>query len=143
MAESSNTVASIGPLLELSGTILATGYEFLSRVSKVPSGIRGLLTEVARMNCSLGHLDNLLDASAAPIEILQFLKPPDILNGCHELLSVVNQMIEACESVDRKDIGLDGRPLVWPLKEKETGDVLKELAQLRRYLTIAVNEVPT
>jgi hypothetical protein len=139
MAEARQTVAAIMPLLELSGIILATGYGFLTRVSNVPYWIRELLTEVSRMNCSLGHLESLLDANAPPKEVPHSLRESDILDSCHELLSIAKQVIETCESVDAKDIGPDGRATVWPVKEKEMGDVLTELSRLRRYLATAEN----
>jgi hypothetical protein len=61
MAEIVGVVASVAQLVHLSGTLLANGYGFLSKVARAPSEIRSLLTETAAINSILGQLQAISD----------------------------------------------------------------------------------
>ena len=62
--------ASVGQLVQISGTVLISGYGFLLKVTREPSEMRELLAERAGLNCVLGQLQSLVDSPTSPDDAL-------------------------------------------------------------------------
>ena len=139
MAEIVGTVASIVQLVQLSGSILVTGYGYLSKVSKAPSEIRELLTESAGLNCVLGQLQHMAESSNSPDMTLYSLLQNGVFNDCYQSLDSVKRSLEACEQIGSRDARNLGRRLVWPFKEKEAKSMMQRIGRLRALLSSALN----
>jgi hypothetical protein len=140
MAEVIGIVASVAQLVHLSGTLLAGGYGFLSKVARAPSEIRGLLTEAAAVNSLLGQLQLIADSSTDPTtaDALRTLGKLGVLQECKALLEFIEHALARCQQEAGKDFQNFGKRLKWPFKEKETKDALQRLHQLRGVLANAV-----
>ncbi|KAI4707630.1 hypothetical protein J4E89_007735 [Alternaria sp. Ai002NY15] len=140
MAEVVGTVASVAQLVQLSGALLAGGYNFLSKVARAPSEIRSLLTETAAVNSLLAQLQQIADTSpkAAADDALQALERVGVFEECQSTLKSIERALEKCEQVNGQDAKNFGRKLMWPFKEKETKDALQRLHHMRGLLTNAI-----
>jgi hypothetical protein len=140
MAEVVGVVASVAQLVHLSGTLLAGGYSFLSKVARGPIEIRGLLTEVAAVNSLLSQLQLIADAPSDPTteQALSSLARLGVLQECKILLEFIELALARCKQEAGKDFQNFGKRLKWPFKEKETKDALQRLHQLRGVLANAV-----
>jgi hypothetical protein len=140
MAEVIGVVASVAQLVHLSGTLLAGGYDFLSKVARAPSEIRSLLTETAAVNSLLGQLQLVADSVVDPStgDALQSLGRLGVLEECRALLSFIQNALARCQQEAGRDVQNLGKRLKWPFKEKETRDALQRLHQLRGVLANAV-----
>ncbi|KAI4683252.1 hypothetical protein J4E81_009381 [Alternaria sp. BMP 2799] len=140
MAEVVGTVASVAQLVQLSGALLAGGYNFLSKVARAPSEIRSLLTETAAVNSLLAQLQQIADTSpkAAADDALQALERVGVFQECQLTLKSIEQALAKCEQVNGQDTKNFGRKLMWPFKEKETKDALQRLHHMRGLLANAI-----
>jgi hypothetical protein len=139
MAEAVAAAATIVQLIDFSGQILSSGYGFLGKVSRAPSEIRELLTEVAGINSVLGHLEALTDSPSLQHDALASLQQLGVFSTCYEQLLIIDQIVDACRQVEGKDIQNFGRRLVWPFKEQKAKDALNKLTRLRELLSAAVD----
>ncbi|KAH4197368.1 hypothetical protein HBI24_158410 [Parastagonospora nodorum] len=140
MAEVVGVAASVAQLVHLSGTLLAGGYGFLTKVARGPNEIRGLLTEAAAVNSLLSQLQLIADAPSDPSteQALSSLARLGVLQECKTLLEFIELALARCEQEAGKDFQNFGKRLKWPFKEKETKDALQRLHQLRGVLANAV-----
>ncbi|KAF2869516.1 hypothetical protein BDV95DRAFT_498197 [Massariosphaeria phaeospora] len=140
MAEVVGAVASVTQLISLSGTLLAGGYGFLSRVARAPSEIRGLLTETAAINSLLGQLQAIAESTTKPAsdDALQALVSLGIFEECRTTLGLIEKALADCKQIHGKEVKSFGRRLIWPFKEKETKDAMHRLHHLRGLLANAV-----
>ena len=140
MAEVFGTVASVAKLVQLSGALLAGGYNFLSKVARAPSEIRSLLTETAAVNSLLAQLQQIADTSpkAAADDVLQALERVGVFQECQSTLKSIERALAKCEQVNGQDAKNFGRKLMWPFKEKETKDALQRLHHMRGLLANAI-----
>ncbi|KAI4957635.1 hypothetical protein J4E86_004774 [Alternaria arbusti] len=140
MAEIVGTVASVAQLVQLSGALLAGGYDFLSKVARAPSEIRSLLTETAAVNSLLAQLQQIADTSpkAAADDALQALERVGVFQECQSTLKSIERALAKCEQVNGQDAKNFGRKLMWPFKEKETKDALQRLHRTRGLLANAI-----
>lgn len=140
MAEAVGAVASVAQLVHLSGTLLAGGYGFLSKVVRAPTEIRSLLTEAAALNGLLGQLQATTDAapSLTPEDTVQNLERLGVFKECEHALMSIQKALARCEQIHGQEVKNFGRRLMWPFKEKETKDELQRLHRLRSLLANAV-----
>lgn len=140
MAEVVGIIASVAQLVHLSGTLLAGGYGFLSKVARGPVEIRSLLTEAAAVNSLLGQLQLIADAPSDVTikDVLSSLARLGVLQECKTLLEFIELALARCQQEAGKDLQNFGKRLKWPFKEKETKDALQRLHQLRSVLANAV-----
>lgn len=140
MAEVVGVIASVAQLLHLSGTLLASGYGFLSKVSNAPAELRGLLTETAAVNSLLGQLQFIANSEAiAPDhDGLQALERLGVFEECQSALAFVGTALTACQQIEGKRLKNFGRRLLWPFKEKDTKDALQRIHRLRGVLANAL-----
>ncbi|KAI4613221.1 hypothetical protein J4E83_007633 [Alternaria metachromatica] len=140
MAEIVGTVASVAQLVQLSGALLAGGYNFLSKVARAPSEIRSLLTETAAVNSLLAQIQQIADTSpkAAADDALQALERVGVFEECQSTLKSIERALAKCEQVNGQDAKNFGRKLMWPFKEKETKDALQRLHHMRGLLANAI-----
>jgi hypothetical protein len=147
--EAIGAAATIVQLISFTGDVLLAGYNFLSRVQKAPSEIRALLREVADLNALLDQLKSLAEEAYFPIgnasaekdttrNALQTLEKLGVFEDCNNLMQVVERSVKACEQVEGQEVRNFGKKLVWPFKEKDTKDMITQLARLRETLSAAV-----
>jgi hypothetical protein len=140
MAEIIGVLASVAQLVHLSGTLLASGYGFLSTITRAPSEIRSLLTETAAVNSLLGQLQLIADSSSnqAAEDAVQALERLGVFQECRTTLEFIQNALARCQQEAGKELQSFGRRLKWPFKEKETKDALHRLHHLRSVLANAV-----
>lgn len=140
MAEILGIVASVTQLIELSGSLLAGGYGFLSKVKRAPSEMRSLLTEAAAIDSLLGQLQTIAESTpkSAPNDALQALKRLGVFEECSTSLNSVQRALKSCEQTHDKESKNLGKRFLWPFKEKETKEDLEKLHRLRGLLANAV-----
>lgn len=140
MAEILGIVASVTQLIELSGSLLAGGYGFLSKVIRAPSEMRSLLTEAAAIDSLLGQLQVIAETTpkTAPNDALQALNRLGVFEECMASLKSVQKALKSCEQSQEKDARNLGKRFLWPFKEKETKEDLEKLHRLRGLLANAV-----
>lgn len=141
MGEVVGVVASVAQLVQISGTLLAGGYGFLSKVSKAPSELRDLLAETAAINSLLEQLQVIADSTLKPVspnDALKALERLGVFQECLSTLKSIQKALGICEQMHGKDLGNFGRRLMWPFKEKETKDALQRLHRLRGLLANAI-----
>jgi hypothetical protein len=131
--------ASVAQLVQISGTVLISGYGFLSKVTRAPSEMRELLTESAGLNCVLGQLQLLVDSSTSPIDALIPLQELGIFKECQELLVSIKHSLDVCEQEYGKQMKNLGRRLIWPFKEKEIKEKLQRLTRIRGTISAAID----
>ncbi|EXK34563.1 hypothetical protein FOMG_09952 [Fusarium oxysporum f. sp. melonis 26406] len=89
MAEAVGIAAAVMQLTQLAVQVLATGYAFLAKLSKAPSEVRQLLTEVAALDYILGRLQALASttpAEAAADNMVLALQQAGVLTDCKDML---------------------------------------------------------
>lgn len=140
MAEIIGSVSAVVSLVEFSGKILSLGYGYLSKVSRAPSEVRLLLSEVANLNVLLGRLQAFAEDAFDPSDstVLQSLAHLGIFKSCEKLLGSVYTIIDTCQRLDGQDVKNFGKRLIWPFKERETKDTMQQLGRLRDTLTAAL-----
>lgn len=140
MAEVLGIFVSVTHLVQLSGTLLAGGYGFLSKVARAPSEIRSLLTEAAAIDSVLAQLQIIAESTpkAAPDDAIKALERLGVFEECQAALTLVQKAISSCEQVHNTDAKNFGRKLLWPFKERETKETLQRLHHLRGLLANAV-----
>ena len=140
MAEVVGAIASVAQLVHLSGTLLASGYGFLTKVVRAPSELRSLLTETAAINSLLGQLQHLVDPApnSAVDDALKALERLGVFKECQTILKSAQNALAKCEQIHGSELRNFGRRLIWPFKEKETKESLQRLHHLRGLLANAV-----
>jgi hypothetical protein len=105
MAEIVGVIASVAQLVQFSGTLLAGGYGFLSKVARAPSEIRSILMETAATNSLLGQLQGITDNTSQPVQddALQALERAGVFQECQATLNHIRGTLDKCEQEAGKD----------------------------------------
>lgn len=137
--------ASLASLLEISGKIVAAGYNYMSKVAHAPTRMRMVLSEVSSVNLVLGRLEEYsADQSASgSTSILYTLSQAGVFEDCKEVLTMIDGTIRICmaESEARspkREVKAFVKRVIWPMKEKETDEVLGHLDRIRSILSDAI-----
>lgn len=140
MAEALGLVVSVTQLVQLSGSLLAGGYGFLSKVARAPSEMRSLLTEAAAIDSLLGQLQAIAESmpKATSNDALQTLARLGVFEECSNTLRSIRKALKTCEQTHDRDAKNIGKRLLWPFKERETKESLERLHHLRGLLANAV-----
>jgi hypothetical protein len=140
MAEAIGIIASVAQLVNLSGTLLAGGYGFLSQVARAPAEVRSLLTEAAAVNSLLSQLQLIADSDFDPalFDALKALDGLGVFQECQTTFKFIQTALARCQHEAGKDLKNFGKRLAWPFKEKETKDAMQRLHCLRGVLANAV-----
>jgi hypothetical protein len=138
--EALGSAATVVQLISFTGDVLVRGYSFLSKVKRAPSEIRVLLRETGNLNALLGELQELAfeEQKGESMGALQMLDRLGIFTDFEKLMRVVEKNIKTCEQIDGEKVKNLGKKMLWPFKEKETKDVVEQLARLREALSAAV-----
>ncbi|KAG4413316.1 hypothetical protein IFR04_013541 [Cadophora malorum] len=131
--------ASVGQLVQISGTVLISGYGFLLKVTRAPSEMRELLAESAGLNCVLGQLQSLVDSPTSPDDALIPLQELGVFKECQDLLVSIKHSIDVCEQEYGKQMRSLGHRLIWPFKEKEIKEKLQRLTRIRGIISSAID----
>ena len=144
-AEAIGLAASLASLLEISGKIVAAGYGYISKVVYAPSRMRMVLSKVSSVNLVLGRLEEYAaDQSATgSTGILYVLFRNGVFDDCKEVLKEIDGTVQICMAEaeshsSKRDFKAAVKRAIWPMKEKETEEVLKHLDSLRSVLSDAI-----
>lgn len=141
MAEALGIAAAVVQLTQLSVQVLATGYAFLAKLSKAPSEICQLLTEIAALDYVLGRLQTLASttpAAAAADNTVLDLRQAGVFTDCKDMLQHVRKLLESCAQTADNKLKNAARRVAWPLKEKEVLDCLQHISRIRGILSTAL-----
>ena len=141
MAELIGAVSAIASLVDFSGKILVFGYGFIAKVARAPTEVRTMLTEVASLNVVLAQMQALVADEKDEERVqttLQTLALFGCVSICRDLLQSIESSIKACEHENGHNIKNFGKRLLWPMKERETKDMLQRLTSVREKLSAAL-----
>ena len=140
--EAVGLAASLASLLEISERIVAAGYGYIHKVAQVPSRMRMVLSEVSGVNLVLARLEEYSanQSVAGGTSILYTLSRNGIFEDCKELLkkidgTILTWMAESEADYSKRKVTTFVKRVTWPMKEKETEDVLIHLDRLRSILS--------
>ncbi|CAF9915083.1 MAG: hypothetical protein ALECFALPRED_009973 [Alectoria fallacina] len=145
MAEAVGLAASLASLIEISGRVVAAGYGYISKVANAPSRMRMVLSEVSSVNLVLGRLEENLTTVSTPTStsVLDALSRIGVFEDCSNILRQIDSTVQICMAEgeahsSKHDVKAVLRRAIWPMKEKETEEVLKHLDRLRSVLSDAI-----
>ena len=138
--EAAATASALVGLIAFSGDVLCAGYGYIHKVAKAPAEMRMLLSEVASLNMLLSRLQMFSEESQDSLlsSALKHLDEVGVFRDCAKLISSVQECINKCREVNGQEIRNVGRMLLWPFKEKETKNTIKQLERLRDTLSTAL-----
>ncbi len=143
--EAIGLAASLASLLEISGKIVAAGYGYMSKVAHAPSRMRMVLSEVSSVNLVLGRLEEHVASTPASTggSVLHALSRNGIFEDCSNILRKIDGTVQICMAEgeahsSKRDVKAFVKRSIWPMKEKETEEVLKYLDRLRSVLSDAI-----
>lgn len=134
------SVATIAQLVSFTGEILAAGYSYLNKVKKAPLEIKALLREISQINTLLDQLQDLASDgdSSNILGALEILDKMGVFEDTKALMAAVDKSIKTCQQIEGQAVKNAGKRFMWPFKEKETKDMIMQLARLRDTLNSAV-----
>lgn len=138
MAEALGVASAITTLLEISTTILDTGYNYIRKVAKAPSELRKLLTEISAIDTLLSELSEISNTEDGVNRTLTSLINNGHLQSCQDTLHEARTAIESCRLIEGERVKNAGRRLTWPFKEGQVQALLSQLERHRRHLSDAV-----
>ncbi len=146
MAEAVGLAASLASLLEISGAIVTAGYGYLSKVANAPTRMRMVLTEVSSVNLVLGRLEECSSAhqsASSSASILDMLSRNGVFEECKYVLKKIDGTIQMCMAESeahssKREVKAFMKRVIWPMKEKETDEVLEHLDRFRSILSNAI-----
>lgn len=141
MAEVLGAASAIAGLISLSGTLLAQGYAFVSKVHQAPQHLREVLSEAAALDVVLNQLQGIVESrieDESTKSLLTRLSEAGLINECNQALTIVNTSIRKCEQIEGQHTRNLGKRVLWPFKEKETKDTLLRLSRIRDNLSTAL-----
>ena len=137
--------ASLASLLEISGRIVVAGYGYISKVAHAPSRMRMVLSEVSSVNLVLGRLEEYSahQSKAGNTGILYALFHNGVFDDCQEVLRKIDGTVQTCMAdsesrSSKREVKAFMRRVIWPMKEKETEEILKHLDRLRSIFSDAI-----
>ncbi len=144
--EAVGLAASLASLLEISGTIVTAGYGYLSKVAHAPTRMRMVLTEVSSVNLVLGRLEECSSArqsASGSASILGMLLRNGVFEECKNVLKKIDGTIQMCMAESeahssKREVKAFMKRVIWPMKEKETDEVLEHLDRFRSILSDAI-----
>lgn len=145
MAEAIGLAASLASLIEISGTIVAAGYGYISKVVNAPSRMRMVLSEVSSVNLVLGRLEEHVATTSASTStsVLNALSRNGVFEDCSNMLRKIDGTVQICMAESeahssKREVKAFMKRAIWPMKEKETEETLKQLDRLRSILSDAI-----
>lgn len=145
MAEIIGFTASLASPVEISGKIIAAGYGYITKVAHAPSRMRMVLSEVSAVNLVLGRLEEHVATTpaSAGVSVLHALHRNGIFEDCSNLLRKIYSTVQVCMAEgethsSKREIKAFIKRASWPMKERETEEVLKHLHHLRSVLSEAI-----
>ena len=143
--EAVGLAASIASLLEISGKIVTAGYTYISKVVQAPSRMRMVLSEVSSVNLVLGRLEeySVHQSGSNGTSILDTLFRNGVFEECQDLLKRIDGTIQICMAESeaqfaKREAKAFIKRVIWPMKEKETQEILERLHRLRSVLSDAI-----
>ena len=144
--EAVGLAASLASLLEISGAIVTAGYGYLSKVAHAPTRMRMVLTEVSSVNLVLGRLEECSSAhqsGSGSASILGMLLRNGVFEDCKNILKKIDGTIQMCMAESeahssKREVKAFVKRVIWPMKEKETDEVLEHLDRFRSILSDAI-----
>ena len=132
--------SSITSLIQFSGTVLSNGYSYLNKVARAPKELRLLLTETAGLNALLDQLQHLEeDDGGAGKSAVSTLERSGAITEGRDVLLAVDKCITACREVEGQPAKNIGKRLLWPLKERETKELVQRFHTVRDNFTSALS----
>ena len=143
--ESIALASSLASLLEISGRIVSAGYGYISKVTHAPSHMRVVLSEVSSVNLVLGRLEEYSanHSESGSSGILDTLFRNGVFEDCRKILNKIDGTVQVCmakseASSSKHEVKAFMKRIVWPMREKETEEVLGHLDRLRSVLSDAI-----
>jgi precorrin-6B methylase 1 len=138
--EAAGAASALVGLIAFSGDVLCAGYGYIHKVSKAPAEMRMLLSEVASLNMLFSRLQVLAEDSKDSLfdSALKSLDELGVFRDCVKLIKSVQESVDKCREVNGEEMRNLGRRLLWPFKEKETKDTIKQLERLRDTISTAL-----
>ena len=137
--------ASLASLLEISGKIVTAGYGYISKVAHAPSRMRMVLSEVSSMDLVLGRLEecSVHQSASGGTSILYTLFRNGVFKDCAKVLKKIDGTVQTCMAESeaqssKREVKAIVKRVVWPMKEKETEEILRHLDRLRSILSDAI-----
>ena len=137
--------ASLASLLEISGKIVTAGYGYISKVTHAPSRMRMVLSEVSSVDLVLGRLEEYSahQSASGSTSILYTLSRNGVFEDCTEVLKKIDGTVQTCMAESeaqssKREVKAFMKRIVWPMKEKETKEILGHLDHLRSILSDAI-----
>ena len=145
VVEAVGLAASLGSLLEISGKIVIAGYGYISKVAHAPSRMRMVLSEVSSLDLALSRLEEYSahQSASGSTSILYTLFCNGIFKDCTEVLKKIDGTVQTCMAEteaqsSKREVKAFMKRVVWPMKEKETEEILGHLDRLRSILSDAI-----
>ena len=143
--EAVGLAASLASLLEISGKIVTAGYGYISKVAHVPSRMRMVSSEVSSVDLVLGRLEEYSahQSGSGSTSILYTLSRNGVFKDCTEVLKKIDGTVQTCMAESeaqssKREVKAFMKRVVWPIKEKETEEILGHLDRLRSILSDAI-----
>ena len=143
--EAVGLAASLASLLEISGKIVTAGYGYISKVAHAPSRMRMVLSEVSSVDLVLGRLEeySARRSGSGSASVLYTLSRNGVLKDCTEVLKKIDGTVQTCMAESeaqssKHEVKAFIKRVVWPMKEKETKEILGHLDRLRSILSDAI-----
>ena len=145
--EAVGLTASLASLLEISGKIVTAGYGYISKVAHAPSRMRMVLSEVSSVDLVLGRLEeySAQQSESGSKSILYNLSCNGVFQDCAEVLKKIDGTVQTCMAEceaqsSKREVKAFIKRVVWPMKEKETEEILGHLDRLRSILSDAITQ---
>ena len=143
--EAVGLAASLASVLEISGKIVTAGYGYISKVAHAPSRMRMVLSEVSSVDLVLGRLEEYSahQPASGSSSILYTLSRNGVFKDCTEVLKKIDGTVQTCMAESeaqssKHEVKAFMKRVIWPMKEKETEDILGHLDRLRSILSDAI-----
>ena len=146
--EAVGLAASLASLLEISGKIVTAGYGYISKVAHAPSRMRMVLSEVSSVDLALGRLEEYSahQSGSGSTSLLYTLSRNGVFKDCTEVLKKIDGVVQTCMAESeaqssKREVKAFMKRVVWPMKEKETQEILGHLDRLRSILSDAIAQL--
>ena len=141
--EAVGSATSLVSLLEISGKLITAGYGYLSKVAHAPSRMRMVLNEVSSVNLVLGRLEEYSTQQSDSTSILDTLFRSRVFEDCKDVLKKIDGTVQTCMAESeahssKREVKVFMKRIIWPLKEKETEEILGHLDRIRSILSDAI-----
>lgn len=116
------------------GTVISLGYQYISSVKQAPKDVRELLGELGSLDGVLDTLQDYIMANPQSLALEKLNVPDGPLSGCLKELNGLHSRLKGTKLADPKS-AKDGTTILerfkWPLKDKETAQVIQRLERYK------------